>query len=212
MAPPKAGEKSDAIPSESTTALLPLNGNLTTLNGKTFEAVTIKRVDPDGLIILHKEGVAKVLFTDLAEELRIKYGYDAQKAAAFQAAQKEAQAAEAARQAKERAAESEKLADENNKAEQMKTAVRITGTVFQVVTEGIIVKRYGYGPGPAKGRAPGLVGGDDLVFITGHKRQDTKVDGDPIDVDANRDGMFSYTTTTGAGKRLAKYKVINKAR
>ena len=216
VVPPTPASNETASSSPTTSAPAPplpqISGILTTTSGKMFEAVAIKRIDPDGLLILHKDGVAKVLFTDVSEELRTKYGYDAQKASAFQATQKEAQAAEAARQAKERATEAEKQAEENRKKDQIKNAVRITGRVFQVVKDGIIVKRHDYTSTPAKGRAPDLFGGDDLVFITGHKRKDTKVDGDPIDVDASRDGMFSYTTTIGAEKRLAKYQVNNKAR
>ena len=92
--------------------------------------------------------------------------------------------------------------------EQRKNAVRIAGKVFQVVKEGMIVKIALLQPEWEKGRAHLLLGGEDFVFVAGHPRQDTKVDGDYIDVDAVRDGMFSYTNTIGGGKRLAKYQVI----
>ncbi len=203
--PPTATPPADAGATALPTAPPPLTGNLTTLSGKTYVAVALKRVDPDGLLIVHRSGETKVLLADLPENLRTRY-YAAKVLAAFQAAQ----AAEAERKAKDRAAVAEKRAEEKKKNEQLKSAVRITGTVFQMVKDGIIVKRYGWTSTPAKGRARDLFGGDDLVFITGHKRQDTKVDGDPIDVDAIRDGMFSYTTTSGGGKRLAKYEVLKK--
>ncbi|MCF7786386.1 MAG: hypothetical protein K9N47_09700 [Prosthecobacter sp.] len=125
--PPKPASNEAALPSPPTTVTTSpppqISGNLTTISGKTYEAIALKRVDPDGLLILHKGGVAKVLFTDLPGEMRTDYGYDAQKATAFQAEQNAAREAEATaraeeaeRQAKEQATAAEKQADEKKKA------------------------------------------------------------------------------------------------
>jgi len=176
-------------------------------------AVALKRVDPDGLLIIHRDGVAKVLIADLPENVRARY-YDAKTVAAFQAAQ----AAQAGRQAKERAAAAERQAKEQaaaeqkqgdeKKKEQAKEAVKIQGKVIQVVKEGIILERDAW-EGVTDGRPRPLLGGSDApIFLRGHSRQDAKVDGDLIDVDAFPDGIFSYTNTLGAAHRLRQYQVI----
>lgn len=176
------------------------SGNLTTTSGKTFEAVTVKRVDPDGLLILHKEGAAKVLFTELPEDLRVKYGYDEAKSKAFQTGQ-------AASRQGAMAAEAERKAGEQRKQELEKQAVKIQGKVIQVVKEGIIL-RVDPWEGRTKGRPPLLMGGADYIFVVGHSRLSGKVDGDTIDVDAYPSGVFSYANTLGAARRLKQYQVI----
>lgn len=63
--------------------------SLTTVTGKVYEEVTISKVDPDGLKIMHSGGIAKVKFSDLNTELQEKYGYDPSAAQGFEQAQKE---------------------------------------------------------------------------------------------------------------------------
>ncbi|WP_035604465.1 hypothetical protein [Haloferula sp. BvORR071] len=57
--------------------------DLTTTDGKTYKAVTVTKVEPDGLSISHEEGTAKVPFTKLPEEVRRLHGYDPEKADAY---------------------------------------------------------------------------------------------------------------------------------
>lgn len=87
---------------------------LVTLDGKTYQGVTIRKVEPDGLSILHAAGTAKVPFEKLPEELQEKYGYDA-----TAAAEHRKQAAEAQR--KQDAAE--RAAGEKRKKEAAKAAM-----------------------------------------------------------------------------------------
>lgn len=49
---------------------------LTTLKGREYLAVTVSKVEPDGLRIRHESGTAKLLFQDLPEDVRTKYDYD----------------------------------------------------------------------------------------------------------------------------------------
>ena len=76
---------------------------LKTLSGSTYKDVTVTRIEPNGISIAHADGLAKILFDDLPEEMRTKYGYDPVKAAAFTETEKAAAAqravADAARQA-----------------------------------------------------------------------------------------------------------------
>lgn len=238
VVPPKPASNETASPSPAP-PLPQISGTLTTTSGKTFEAVAVKRVDPDGLSILHKDGVAKVLFTDLPEELRAKFGYDAQKAQAFQAAQTVEMENAARQQAAQARRKAEEDAAEAAKKEREKSAVRIEGTIIQVVPDGMIIDTEwhesppvvsssqsiggggGIAPAPVKSkssskaqttRSPRLIGGAAIVFVAGHKRQAEKVDKDRIDVDAYPDGVFSYTDTLGATRRLKKYQVIKTIR
>ncbi len=56
--------------------------DLTILSGKKYLGVTVTRVEGDAIAISHADGIARVFFADLPPELRTKYGYDPNKAAA----------------------------------------------------------------------------------------------------------------------------------
>jgi hypothetical protein len=59
-------------------------GTVTTLRGKTYENVVISSVEPDGIRVTHKDGAAKLPFTNLSSELRAQFAYDSTKAEDFQ--------------------------------------------------------------------------------------------------------------------------------
>lgn len=70
----------------------PAPTEITTLDGTTYKSVRILKVEPDGLMIEHAPktggiGLGKIKFVNLPVELQLKYGYDAQKAAEYQATQ-----------------------------------------------------------------------------------------------------------------------------
>ena len=52
-------------------------------NEKTLKNATVKKVEPDGIIFMHEDGLTKVPFDNLPPEFRKKYGYDPQKAKSF---------------------------------------------------------------------------------------------------------------------------------
>jgi type II secretory pathway pseudopilin PulG len=62
---------------------------ITNLEGRVFSNATVIRVEPDGINIRHSGGITKMFFWELSTELQEQYGYDPQKAAAYnrQAAQ-----------------------------------------------------------------------------------------------------------------------------
>jgi len=75
---------------------LPLTGQkFTTLDGDKYTDATVRRVEPDGIVIADADGIRKLKFKNLPPEVGAKYGYNPAKAAAFQAS---AQAAEIAAQ------------------------------------------------------------------------------------------------------------------
>lgn len=57
---------------------------ITTLRGKTYRRCEIVRVHPDGVSFTHADGAAKILFTDLPKSWRTRFGYDPEKAAAYE--------------------------------------------------------------------------------------------------------------------------------
>ena len=58
--------------------------DLMTLDGRRFFRVRLVKVDPNGLLFRHRDGVAKVTFNDLSEDFREYYGYDETRARDFE--------------------------------------------------------------------------------------------------------------------------------
>src|SRR3954462_15812518 len=81
-----------ARPPESIKATSPkLPDRITTLDGKTYEKVTLQKVDPDGLLVQFApaeggSGAAKLKFRNLPPELREQFGYDPARASDFETA------------------------------------------------------------------------------------------------------------------------------
>jgi chromosome segregation ATPase len=58
-----------------------------TVNGKEYKDATVTRVDPDGIMVKTKSGIAKVYFTELPKELQERFHYDSEKTASYSAEQ-----------------------------------------------------------------------------------------------------------------------------
>ena len=58
-----------------------------TVNGKEYKDVSITRVDPDGIVVKTKSGIAKVYFAELPKDVQERFHYDQQKASAYSAEQ-----------------------------------------------------------------------------------------------------------------------------
>jgi hypothetical protein len=61
--------------------------DITTLDGKTYRDCRISRVDPDSICVLWSSSGARIKFVNLPELIRAQYGYDPEKAAAFERAE-----------------------------------------------------------------------------------------------------------------------------
>ena len=57
---------------------------ITTLHHKIYRQCEVVRVHPDGVSFTHANGAAKIMFTDLPEAWRTRFGYDPAKAAAHE--------------------------------------------------------------------------------------------------------------------------------
>src|SRR5204863_9011249 len=67
--------------------------------GTVLKAATVLRVDPDGLHIAHHDGVSKVKFENLPEDVQKQFAFDREEAEKFRA---EKEAAQEARDTAER--------------------------------------------------------------------------------------------------------------
>ena len=174
--------------------------DLTTLSGKKYTGVTVTRVEPNGISISHDDGLAKILFTDLSEELRTKHGYDPKKAGQFSQMEQAAAAQRAATAAKAEAAA--RIADAAMKL----PAFRLRGKVERTRENGLLVfcpqikDPSNYQNIYNGKRRPGFVEGK--FFLTGHPKQGQIVDVTGFDVDAVEDGIYSF-----GSQKVTRYKV-----
>jgi len=68
------------------TALSAWAEDISTLDGRKFSTELISSVEPDGLKITTSDGIEKIPFANLSEEIQRKYGYEPAKAAQFKRA------------------------------------------------------------------------------------------------------------------------------
>lgn len=118
---------------------------LVTLDGKFYQDVTIRKVEPDGLSIVHKAGTAKVPFEKLPESMQEKFGYNADAAAAHRKQLADAQRAREAaektareKQAKTAAAQAAANADKEFAEKLEKAAKMVDVSAFQNSAIGLI--------------------------------------------------------------------------
>jgi len=95
-------------------ASVALADDIKTVDCKEYKDVTVKRVEPDGIVITHSVGVAKIPFTELPKDVQKRVGYDAAKIETADAA---TGAAEEKQIEEQRAAERERAERERKRAE-----------------------------------------------------------------------------------------------
>jgi hypothetical protein len=71
-------------------ASIALADDFKTINGKEYKHVKVKRVEPDGIVLITKSGISKVYFTELPKEVQERFQYDPEKAAQYRATEVEA--------------------------------------------------------------------------------------------------------------------------
>ncbi len=50
------------------------------IDGKEYKNVTVKRVEPDGIVLMSSSGISKVYFTELPKEVQERFHYYPEKA------------------------------------------------------------------------------------------------------------------------------------
>src|SRR2546421_12212236 len=66
---------------------LALADDFKTSDGKEYKNATVRRVEPDGIVLTSKSGISKIYFTELPKEVQERFHYDAAKATAYSAEQ-----------------------------------------------------------------------------------------------------------------------------
>ncbi|HEV3271143.1 MAG TPA: hypothetical protein VGZ93_03085 [Candidatus Methylacidiphilales bacterium] len=51
-------------------------GDIQTPDGKTFTKCVLLRVDPDGIVIRHSNGIVKILYGWLSTDMQVRFGYN----------------------------------------------------------------------------------------------------------------------------------------
>src|SRR6266516_6010565 len=107
------------------------------IDGKEYKNVTVRRVEPDGIVLISSSGISKVYFTELPKEVQARFHYDAAKSAAYSAQQTATQAAFQKQQEELQ----RKLAEEAQKNEQnrLRTAAAFVpqrGQPIEVISHG----------------------------------------------------------------------------
>jgi chromosome segregation ATPase len=64
-------------------ASIALADDFKTIDGKEYKNVKVKRVEPDGIVLVSKSGISKVYFVELPKEVQQRFNYDPKKAAAY---------------------------------------------------------------------------------------------------------------------------------
>ena len=106
-----------------------LGDDLKTISGKEYKQVKISRVEPDGLVIIHKTGVTKLPVSELPTEVQRKFGFIPSKIEA------ESPAARTGEQKEERV-EQQKKPQETKPTLFIKAIALITG-VIAPMTHGV---------------------------------------------------------------------------
>ncbi len=57
-------------------ASLALAEDFKTINGKEYKNVSVSRVEPDGIVLKSKSGIAKVYFTELPKNVQERFHHD----------------------------------------------------------------------------------------------------------------------------------------
>jgi hypothetical protein len=177
-------------------------GDLTTLSGKTYRDYNVTRVEPDGLSVTHHDGVAKISFSDLSEDLRKKYGYDSGTASEYARRVKEEAAAYAA-------AKANAERDEAKLKKIRPLGVPASVVISQVLPDGILGEGTffadaGYKVHDEYGtREAGTFDGLGFIFV----RTTTKglADGETWSGKLWPAGIFRYGAVSGAGKTVRQY-------
>jgi len=103
-------------------AALALGDDLKTISGKEYKRVKVSRVEPDGIVITHKTGVTKLLFSELPPEVQQQFGYGPAKIEAKSAAARTGGE-------KEERVEQQKKPQETKPALLIKATALITGMI-----------------------------------------------------------------------------------
>ena len=156
-----------------------------------YEDCRIEVINPAEVKVSHTAGIATISMIKLSPELQKQLGYDEVKSAEWQAAQQKTRAS----QQQEQDAINKRLA----------ATSYMTGTVEQIIPQGIIVgfhapgytKRndYAYMPGVSKALVH-IAPTDRYILLIGHPKQNELAEGNPIYCHGYKEGVITIEDQT----------------
>ena len=192
--------------------------NLKTTSGKEYQKVLVRKVTPLDISVMHEAGATKIKLADLSPDLQKHFGYDPEKAIAYQAQQ------DAEAEANQKADEAYELAAAKQRALARAHMNVESAVVFQVTSGGVLARLYATWDGDSYVDVPQYENQKDKNAFTGRtstsrtkvgskrvKRIDyydgalvfiecdasTLVDGSSIGGDVWRSGVFAYESIWG---------------
>jgi hypothetical protein len=161
---------------------------LKTADGKVFQNVTITKVEPDAIRIMHEAGAAKIQFEMIPEELRKKFNMSSESVDLYREKIREQQVKQQ-RDAKERDLIVKKM-------------ISLDGTVLQVLETGVLLSEASFMKVGIEGEkrtkmpvSPVFVECDSSKYV----------DGDSFDEYVFYDGNFIYESVSGAKKTVGAF-------
>jgi hypothetical protein len=187
---------------------LPLEGqDFTTLDGDKYTNTTVKRIEPDGIVVSDADGIRKLKFKNLPPAIGTKYGYDQAKAAEYQTAAQAAaitaqQQAVKVEQSKvnEQAKASAIQEEAAKQASQPHQLFNIMGNVIQKLDSGVLINSTWTAPCGIQFGGPTTV-----VYITNFPDFDKVYDGQPVIFIASENGTFQYITLDGTTSTVRQF-------
>jgi hypothetical protein len=170
-----------------------------TIHGKEYKNATVTRVEPDGIVIKFRGGIAKLPFTELPKDVQERFHYDAAKAALFAGAEQAAVTqsnAAAAQQQQEQQEAAAKVARAQK--------CRIRGYVRRNTADGLVVELFALVSHNASDVPSGIhnpIGdaewrGSKVVLLKAYPGQENVADGDYVDAVAYDSGASPAGTST----------------
>lgn len=194
--------------------------DIKTTDGQILKDATITGRDALGVIISHSDGIARVAYDKLPEELRKQYNIDpkqaqAQAAVERAAAKQRAQAAQALEQQKAAAAKATAAEATQNSAivfEKPRRGtigkpgihiLRVSGQVLQIMPDGVLLGEWQSHTLERDGNRYGSNVMSEPLFVAGAPAN--LVDGEKFSGVVYPAGRYTYTSVIGAGKTIHRY-------
>ena len=205
---------------------------LTLTNGKVYESVKVREIEPDGIRIMHAGGMAKVPYEKLTEETQKELGgFDPKKAKEFRGEDAKAQNVAAKAQRRRDAAiiaeRSEVKRGEATDASKIHVSLEIVqiikggalckvATINKIKTYKSVKVKSGNGLSGHKTSYKKVFTGyrestgayqDQWILVRANL--DKWVDGDAVTAWLLGDGNYTYTTTLGSSKKIRAYRAVD---
>ena len=201
---------------------------LTTTDGKSYNGVTVRKVTPSGVSIMHESGAGTIPFEKLPKDIQEKLGgFDPEAATKHRILEeKQRRITEAAlireeaianRTAEANAATTKAQQKEEDRIKALKAKQQSFGIeIVQVTPEGVLADRletstyavgsarYGGGGGAVK-TSVSLSG--KIIFIEGLLGM---AEQQRASIDAVPDGTYTFTDTEGANRTIEKWLFVKK--